>query len=88
MGELIFQPSGPAGRWTVSALANYVDASAPVVSLRLGEQNTPVGFLDRYVTVGGGLHYLLRRNVRLLGETNWDFEAEQARIITGFSLGF
>ena len=88
MGELIFQPSGPAGRWTVSALANYVDASAPVVSLRLGEQNTPVGFLERYVTVGGGLHYLLRRNVRLLGETNWDFEAEQARIITGFVLGF
>ena len=88
LGELLFFPNGPAGRWTLVGLANYVDANAPVVSLRLGEQDTPVGFMDRYVTAGAGAHYLLRRNVRLLGETNWDFEMDQARLITGFSVGF
>jgi hypothetical protein len=88
LGELLFFPNGPAGRWALVGMANYVDANAPVVSLRLGEQATPVGFLERYVTAGAGAHYLLRRNVRLLGETNWDFEMDQARLITGFSVGF
>ncbi|MEX2177785.1 MAG: hypothetical protein WD801_03685 [Gemmatimonadaceae bacterium] len=56
LGELVFQPQGPLGRWAFTGLANYVDANAPVVSLRLGEQNTPVGFLQRYVTAGAGAH--------------------------------
>lgn len=86
--EALFWPTGPVGRWYVSALANVVDADMPVVSLRLGEQNTPAGFLDRYVNAGLGVHYLLRRNVRLLGEGTWDFEREQARLITGFTMAF
>jgi hypothetical protein len=34
------------------------------------------------------VHYLLRRNVRLLGEGSWDSEREQARLVTGFTLAF
>ena len=88
MAELIFWPGGATGRWWVAGLWNYVDADAPVVSLRLGEQATSPGFLTRYHTGGLGLHYVLRRNVRLMGEGSWDFERDQARLITGFSLAF
>lgn len=86
--EALFWPGGPAGRWYVSALSNYVEADRPIVSLRLGEQASPEGFLKRYVSAGFGVHYLLRRNVRLLGEGSWDFEQEQARLVTGFSTAF
>ena len=88
MAELIFWPGGATGRWWVAGLWNFVDADAPVVSLRLGEQATSPGFLTRYHTGGLGLHYVLRRNVRLMGEGSWDFEQDQARLITGFSLAF
>ena len=86
--ELIFSPGGPTGRWHFTALGNYIEADRPVVSLRLGEQNTAPGFLNQYRTAGVAMHYLLRRNVRLLGETSWDFNRDQARLITGFSVGF
>ena len=85
--EALFWPTGPAGRWYFSALANYVEADRPVVSLRLGEQ-AEGGFLQRYVTAGVGAHYLMRRNVRLVGEGQWDFEREQMRFVAGFSAGF
>ena len=85
--EAILWPAGPAGRWFFTALANYVDADRPVVSLRLGEQATG-SFLDRYVTAGLGTNYVLRRNVRLLGEGQWDFEREQLRFVAGFTAAF
>ena len=81
-------PQGPAGRVFVHALYNWIDANAPVVSLRLGEQATTLGFLERYETGTLGLHYLLRRNVRLIGEAGWDFQRDQGRIITGTMVAF
>ena len=88
MAELLFWPQGVAGRWVVAGLWNWIDADAPVISLRLGEQDEPPGYLTRYHTAGMGLHYVLRRNVRLLGEGSWDFEREQARLVSGVSLAF
>ena len=88
MAELVFWPQGENGRWFVTGLWNWIDADAPVVSLRLGEQGTTPGFLTRYNSGGAGLHYVLRRNLRLLGEGSWDFESDQARLITGVSLAF
>jgi hypothetical protein len=72
----------------VTALFNAIDAGRPVVSLRLGEQSGPPGYLERYAAGGIGLHYLLRRNARLLGEGSWDFESDQARLVAGFSVAF
>ena len=86
--ELIYSPGGPGGRWHFAALGNLIESDRPVVSLRLGEQNQAPGFLKRYRTAGGSTHFLLRRNVRLLGEASWDFDRDQARFITGFSVGF
>ena len=86
--EALFWPQGPAGRWYFSALANYIEADRPVVSLRVGEQSDADGFLRKYVAAGFGAHYLLRRNVRLLGEGMWDVPREQARFVAGLSAGF
>jgi len=86
--ELTFSPGGPAGRWHVSALGNYIDTDQPVVSLRLGEQSVAPGFLSRHVTGGLGAHFLMRRNVRLVGEGQRDLESDQTRLVTGFSLAF
>ena len=88
MAEAVFWPRGQGGRWWVTGLWNYVDADAPVVSLRLGEQGESPPYLSRYNAGGLGLHYVLRRNVRLLGETSWDFEREQARLVSGVVLAF
>jgi hypothetical protein len=88
MAELVYWPQGWNGRWFFAGLYNYIDANRPVVSLRLGEQETDVGYLERYHTASLGAHYLLKRNVRLLGEAGWDFELDHARFVTGFTLAF
>ena len=88
MAELIFWPAGPAGRWFVTGLVNYIEADGPVISLRLGEQDTAPGFLTRYRTQSLGVHYLLQRNVRLITEGAWDTDRERARLVTGFTLAF
>jgi hypothetical protein len=88
IAELIYSPGGPGGRWFVSGLFNFVEADAPVVSLRLGEQDSADGFLTRYRTGAVGVHYLLKRNVRLMTEAGWNVDREQARLLTGFTLGF
>jgi hypothetical protein len=88
MGELVLWPGGPAGRWFVTGLVNWIDARSPVVSLRLGEQDTPAGYLTRYQTASLGAHYLLRRNLRLLLEPGWDLERRRARVVSGFSAAF
>lgn len=81
--ELVWAPRGPGGRLFFTGLWNWVDADQPLVSLRVGEQETEDGYLRRYHTLSGGAHWLLARNLRLMGETTWDFERESARFTTG-----
>lgn len=88
MAEVIVWPGGPSGRWYAAGLFNWIETDDPVVSLRLGEQDTAPGYLERYRVGSLGLHYLLRRNVRLVGEGGWDFDRDQARLVTGFTLAF
>lgn len=88
LAELVFWPGGPVARWYFTALANYIESDDPVVSLRLGEQNVGEGYLTRYRTGSFGAHYILRRNVRLMGESTWDFERERMRFVTGMMVGF
>lgn len=86
--EAVFWPQGPSGRLFFTALYNWVDSDQPVVSLRLGEQDEGEGFLSKYQTATGGIHYLLKRNVRLMGEAGWDFEREGLRLVLGTMLAF
>jgi hypothetical protein len=86
--EAILWPQGPAGRLFFTALYNWIESDRPVVSLRLGEQNEGVGYLSKYQTLATGLHYLYKRNIRMMGELGWDFEREQARFVLGSMLAF
>lgn len=88
LAELILWPTGQQGRWFVTALVNWIEADRPVVSLRLGEQADAVPYLSRYRTGSLGLHYLLRRNVRLVGEGTWDADLERARLTGGATVAF
>ena len=81
--EAIFWPQGVTGRLFFTALYNWVDSDRPVVSLRLGEQNEGAGYLAKYSTVATGLHYVYRRNIRMMGEFGWDLEREQMRVVLG-----
>ena len=86
--EVLWWPSGPASRFWVSGLVNWVEADQPIVSLRVGEQERDPGLLDRYRTGSLGLHWLLRRNIRLMTEAGWDFDRDQARWVTGVVTAF
>jgi hypothetical protein len=86
--EAIAGPFGPDRRWFVTGLYNWVSADRPLLSLRVGEQDTDSGFIQRYHTATGGLHYLLQRNVRLMGEVGWDIERSQPRITAGATLAW
>lgn len=86
--ELVIWPCGPAGRYYITGLWNWMDATHPVISLRLGEEERPPGFLTRYQTLSAGVHYVLRRNLRLMGEAGWDVERERASLTTGLVTAF
>ena len=88
MAEVIVWPGGPTARWFFTGLVNYIDSDDPVVSLRLGEQDSAPGFLSTYRSGSLGAHYVLRTNVRLMGEGTWDFEGERLRFVLGFTVGF
>jgi hypothetical protein len=78
-GEVIWSPDGANGRWHVAGLYNWIDADGPIFTVRAGEE----GPLSRYQSVSGSLHYLLLRNVRLLTDIGYDFEAERTRFTIG-----
>lgn len=84
LAELIWWPTGPNGRWYLSALWNWIDASGPIVSLRLDEQ----AFLQTYHLIAMDATYLLWRNVRFTGELAWNFEQDYARLALGVVSAF
>jgi hypothetical protein len=88
LGELIVGPLGSERRWYVAGLYNWVDADQPLLSLRVGEQDTGSGFMQRYHTASGGVHYLLQRNIRLMAEAGWDIERNEPRFTTGATLAW
>ncbi len=83
--ELLIWPDGPAGRLFLTGLYNRVDGDGTVpFGIRQGEAAP----LDRYEYAAGGVHYLLARNVRVMAEAGWDFEAERARFTVGAVTAF
>jgi len=84
MTELLFFPQGEAGRWVLSALYNYVETDREALSMRLGEE----GYLTKYQTFAGGATYVLKRNLRLMGEVGYDTELERARFVFGAVAAF
>jgi hypothetical protein len=88
LGELVVRPFGANSRWYLTGLYNWIDADRPLLSLRIGEQATPEGYLQRYHSASIGAHYLLQRNVRLLAEGGWDVERGRPRGAIGTTLAW
>jgi hypothetical protein len=86
--EAILSPQGAGGRLFFTGLYNWASSDDPVISLRLGEQTEAPGYVSQYQTATAAVHYLYRRNLRLLGEGMWDLERERGRIVVGFVVGF
>jgi hypothetical protein len=86
--EVLYGPFGPDSRWTVAGLYNWIDADAAIVSLRLGDDTETGGFRERYQSAAAGVHYLLRRNLRLMGEGAYDIERERTRFTAGVVMAF
>lgn len=78
-GELVWSPAGAHGRWHFVGLYNWIDSAEPVFTLRVGEEDP----LAHYESVSGSLHYLVRRNVRLLAEVGYDADQERTRFTVG-----
>lgn len=84
LAEVLWGPFGTDGRWTIAGLYNWIDADAPIVRLGAGEDEP----LETYQTANAGLHYLLWRNVRLMGEAMYDIERERTRFTFGTVMAF
>jgi hypothetical protein len=86
--ELVAGPFGADDRWYFTGLHNWIDADQPLLSLRIGEQDTPAGYLQQYHTLSAGMHYLLHRNIRLMGEFGWDLERDRPRFTVGTTMAW
>jgi len=82
--ELIWSPAFANSRWYFTGLVNWIESDAPVFTIRQGE-DAP---LDSYRTVALGANYVLRRNLRLLFEPQYDLDRERARLTLGFTAAF
>ena len=84
LAELVLWPQGENGRLFLTGIFNWIDADAPLVTLRAGELSP----LERYRYGAGNLSWLVQRNLRLMGEAGRDFEADVWRFTLGFTAAF
>jgi hypothetical protein len=83
-GEVVWGPGGPTGRVFLTGLVNWVRSDEPVFLVRQGESAA----IEAYTSAAAGVSYLLQRNLRILGEVQYDLERERARLTTGVSVAF
>ncbi len=72
-GELIYRPEGDNSMWYAVGLFNWVDSDENSLDLKAGTFH---------------LGYMLRRNIRLVGEYTYNFTAEFGRIGAGIITAF
>ncbi len=72
-GELIYRPEGDNSTWYAVGLFNWVDSDENSLDLKAGTFH---------------LGYLLKRNIRLVGEYTYNFTAEFGRIGAGIITAF
>ncbi|HSL69435.1 MAG TPA: hypothetical protein VK864_04295 [Longimicrobiales bacterium] len=84
LAEAVWAVNGPQGKLFISGLANVLRSDEPIFSVRQGEADA----LDRYESGALGATYLLRRNLRLTGETQYDFQLDRVRFTAGFVTAF
>lgn len=73
MIELIFTPKGDESKWYAAALFNYITSDYSA---------------SNYKTIALNAGYLLRRNLRLVGELQFDLNNKTNQIYLGFVTAF
>lgn len=71
--ELVYRPDGDDSKWYAVGLFNWIESDQTDLN---------------YKTLSGHLGYVLRRNIRLVGELSYDFKQEYAKIGVGFVTAF
>ena len=71
--ELIYRPDGDDSKWYAVGLFNWIESDQSDLN---------------YKTLSGHLGYLVKRNIRLVGEFSYDFKQEYAKIGVGFVTAF
>lgn len=71
--ELIYRPDGDDSKWYAVGLFNWIESDQTDLN---------------YKTLSGHFGYLLRRNIRFVGELTYDFKQEYAKIGVGFVTAF
>ena len=84
MLELIWGPQGPTGRWFFTGLYNGVESDTRIFTIRQGE----AGPLDSYRSLALGGTYVIRRNLRWLGESQWNLDGGGTRLTLGLVAAF
>jgi hypothetical protein len=73
MTELIYTPDADNSKWYGAALYNWVEMPS---------------MQYKYHTATGHASYMLARNLRLIGEYTYDFEAKANKLSVGFVSAF
>ncbi|MDF1611120.1 hypothetical protein [Stygiobacter electus] len=72
-GELIYTPKGDESKWYAVALYNWIDSDFDTYDYQTGTLS---------------LGYLLRRNIRLIGEFTYDFKIKYSQLAFGVISAF
>ncbi len=84
MAELIFMPDGDRSEWYLTGLVNWTQTDED----QFDDEALRDELGAEYLTVSGHAGYLLRTNVRLVGELIYDIEREEFRSVVGFVSAF
>ena len=71
--ELIFRPDGDNSKWYGVAVYNYIDSDDNTLDIKSGALH---------------LGYLLRRNIRIVGELDYNFDIKYGRLSLGVITAF
>lgn len=90
LAEVIVYPQGAAGRLHLTGLFNWAESSdGRIISIGgFREDDRPEDLLRAYRSGAVGVHWLLRRNVRLTSEAGYDFLNDRARLTAGVVTAF
>ncbi len=71
--EVIYAPEGSLSKWYIAGIVNWVESDYKEIN---------------YLTIAGHYGYLVRRNLRLVGEYRYDIEKKANYISVGFVSAF
>ncbi len=87
MAELTWSPGGVNGRWYFTGLFNWLQSDRPALTIGGFGTDDPDP-RRRFRSLTGSATYVLKRNLRLLGEATWDMDDSRTRWTAGVVTAF